>query len=127
MRVMGIAGLAPNEAGRHWITVPGTVTGHEMKRSSRLFGLVKETHYFVQVHLDDEAYEAAKSRLKVQYIDHTCMQIENDGKYEVKEQDLRGLYPVGQPVSLCYGTSSSVDQWFTGTEPLLWKLEPRVL
>ncbi|HVW71825.1 MAG TPA: hypothetical protein VHB93_01585 [Candidatus Paceibacterota bacterium] len=108
-----------------WVALPGIVTSHEVKHGSWLFGLIKETHHFVQVHIDDEAYEAAKGSLNICYVDHTRSQIQNDSKYEVKEEDLAVRYAVGKPVSLSFGMSSSVEQWFIGTEPLLWKIEPR--
>lgn len=132
--------IAPNERGRLHVTLPGAVIAHEVKDLrwnvtkwldrhlpnviSQSLGFRDALHYMVQVHLDDEPYALANGKLDVEYLNGSSVRIDNNKLYEVQKVQLTGEYAVGKRVSVTYGMSPMVDQYFTGTIPIRWELKP---
>lgn len=132
--------ITPNEKGRQRITLPGTVTSHEIvdqrwqltkwleiRLSPRLvnfFGLRDNLHYMAKVHIDDDCYAEARDKLQVSDVNGGTYQIHNDICMEIPKEVRDGVYAVGKRVAITYGISSVVDQFFTGTTPLRWDMKP---
>ena len=125
---MPISRPVPNERGRRWFTLLGSVVSHRQidKRGlATKFPSVKKfqegLHLMVEVEINGESYAEAGQKLKTPTINGLGGNILKHSSFEILQIEL-SKYPVGQIVGVSFGISNVVDQFFTGTTPVGYEL-----
>lgn len=77
----------------------------------------------IAVFINEEEYSSALKTLKVTYINAHSNHIPAKVRLEVLRNELDTMYPLGSKVNVSFGISNPVDQFFTGTIPVRYKLE----
>jgi hypothetical protein len=131
--MMQIRRPVPNERGRRWFTLLGSVVSHRWvdkrdfitKFLAKKFPSIKMfqdgLHLMAEVEIDDGSYTEAGQKLKVPTIDGWGGNILRHSAFEILPSELP-RYQIGQLVGVSFGMSNAVDQFFTGTTPVRYEL-----